>query len=113
MKGAGKLGTYQAKRDFRRTPEPSGRSGSRAPKAGHRFLVQRHRARRLHYDVRPEIGGVLVSWAVPKGTDAGSPGPAGWRSAGRNGPGAARTLKGALSLENGDGRTLGSFQPSR
>jgi bifunctional non-homologous end joining protein LigD len=62
-----KLDAYQAKRDFRRTPEPSGRGRSRAPKGSHRFVVQRHRARRLHYDLRLEIGGVLVSWAVPKG----------------------------------------------
>jgi hypothetical protein len=63
---SGKLAAYQEKRDFGRTPEPSGRGRSRAPKGGHRFVVQRHRARRLHYDLRLEIGGVLVSGAVPK-----------------------------------------------
>ena len=63
-----KLAEYQAKRDFRRTPEPSGRRRRNpAPQGGHRFVVHRHRARRLHYDLRLEIGGVLVSWAVPKG----------------------------------------------
>jgi bifunctional non-homologous end joining protein LigD len=60
-----KLAEYQAKRDFNRTPEPSGKG--RAPKGGSRFVVQRHRARRLHYDLRLELDGVLVSWAVPKG----------------------------------------------
>ncbi|MDN5852032.1 MAG: non-homologous end-joining DNA ligase [Actinomycetia bacterium] len=60
------LAEYQRKRDFGRTPEPSGRTGT--PNADEpRFVVQRHRARRLHYDLRFEIGGVLVSWAVPKG----------------------------------------------
>jgi bifunctional non-homologous end joining protein LigD len=61
-----RLTEYNAKRDFGRTPEPSGASGDGAP-AGLRFVVQRHRARRLHYDFRLEMDGVLVSWAIPKG----------------------------------------------
>jgi bifunctional non-homologous end joining protein LigD len=60
-----KLAPYRAKRDFDRTPEPSG--ASETAQAGRRFVVQRHRARALHYDFRLEIDGVLVSWAVPKG----------------------------------------------
>jgi bifunctional non-homologous end joining protein LigD len=63
------LGRYRAKRDFARTPEPSGAPGGPGPEADgqRRFVVQRHRARRLHYDLRFEIDGVLVSWAVPNG----------------------------------------------
>ncbi len=66
------LERYRRKRDFARTPEPPGASGEalalgRAPAPGRRFVVQRHRARRLHYDLRLEIDGVLVSWAVPRG----------------------------------------------
>ncbi|MBV9795142.1 MAG: ATP-dependent DNA ligase, partial [Actinobacteria bacterium] len=63
-----RLASYERKRDFEKTPEPSGRGGqkSKTP-AGPRFVVQRHRARRLHYDLRFEIDGVLASWAVPKG----------------------------------------------
>ncbi len=65
--GRGPLAPYQRKRDFARTPEPAG-APPRGEAAGpRRFVVQRHRARRLHYDLRFEIGGVLVSWAVPRG----------------------------------------------
>jgi bifunctional non-homologous end joining protein LigD len=66
-----KLARYQAMRDFARTPEPSGGTGPLGGAADvpgmRRFVVQRHRARRRHYDLRFEIDGVLVSWAVPNG----------------------------------------------
>jgi bifunctional non-homologous end joining protein LigD len=68
---AEKLSAYQRKRDFSRTsepaPNPSGAAAASAAPAARRFVVQRHRARRLHYDLRFEIDGVLASWAVPKG----------------------------------------------
>jgi bifunctional non-homologous end joining protein LigD len=60
-----KLRNYKAKRDFRRTPEPKGRSRKSA--AAGRFVVQEHDATRLHWDLRLELDGVLVSWAVPNG----------------------------------------------
>src|SRR6266508_2820486 len=68
------LERYRQKRDFAKTPEPSGERpapnaepGIAAGSPGGRFVVGRHRATRLHYDLRLEIGGVLASWAVPRG----------------------------------------------
>ena len=59
------LERYRSKRDFQATPEPGPEVGS-SP-GGNLFVIQKHAARRLHYDVRLEMDGVLKSWAVPKG----------------------------------------------
>jgi bifunctional non-homologous end joining protein LigD len=61
-----RLGAYEAKRRFEATPEPPPRR-RQAREQHHVFVVQRHRARALHYDLRLELEGVLKSWAVPKG----------------------------------------------
>ena len=65
------LDKYRAKRDFNKTPEPSGSGPQSSPAVPRRsprfFCVQKHLASRLHYDVRLEHDGVLLSWAVPKG----------------------------------------------
>lgn len=60
------LKEYNRKRDFKKTPEPSGKTPAHSDGAL-KFVIQKHAARRLHYDFRLEIDGVLVSWAVPKG----------------------------------------------
>ena len=59
------LAEYRRKRDFEKTREPSGAKAAAA--AGNSFVVQKHAARRLHYDFRLELDGVLKSWAVTKG----------------------------------------------
>jgi bifunctional non-homologous end joining protein LigD len=63
----GRLGPYQSKRDFSRTPEPAGTAPHEPAGERRRFVVQRHHARQVHYDLRFEIDGVLASWAVPRG----------------------------------------------
>jgi bifunctional non-homologous end joining protein LigD len=60
------LQRYHRKRDFGQTPEPKGSVTARR-RVGLRFVVQKHAARRLHYDFRLELDGTLKSWAVPKG----------------------------------------------
>ena len=62
-----RLGEYERKRDFERTREPKGESPGRKPDEPPIFVIQKHDARRLHYDVRLEVDGVLKSWAVPRG----------------------------------------------
>src|SRR6266508_6432723 len=58
------LDAYRAKRSLERTPEPA---GVVARESGRLFVVHQHAARRLHFDLRLEMEGVLRSWAVPKG----------------------------------------------
>ena len=67
---SGTLAEYDAKRDFGETPEPAPHAPSQSPPAATgplTFVVQQHRATRMHYDVRLEVGGVMPSWPVPKG----------------------------------------------
>jgi bifunctional non-homologous end joining protein LigD len=63
------LTKYQSKRNFAVSPEPSGKAENkkRAAKGTLLYVIQKHRATQLHYDFRLEFGGVLLSWAVPKG----------------------------------------------
>jgi DNA ligase D-like protein (predicted 3'-phosphoesterase) len=64
------LGAYRSRRDFRKSPEPSGRgSGTGRLKKDRNpiFVIQQHAASTMHFDFRLEVDGVLKSWAVPKG----------------------------------------------
>src|SRR6059036_701759 len=65
--GSDPLSTYRAKRSLDRTREPGARPATPASSAGGLFVVHMHAARRLHWDLRLEMDGVLRSWAVPKG----------------------------------------------
>jgi bifunctional non-homologous end joining protein LigD len=64
-----RLTKYRAKRDFARTAEPEGKSAKSGKKSSKKlsYVIQKHAARRLHYDFRLEWNGALMSWAVPKG----------------------------------------------
>src|ERR1044072_2227106 len=62
---AEKLAKYRSMEDFTKTAEPRGERGPRGH--GDSFVIQQHAARRLHYDFRLELDGVLLSWSVPKG----------------------------------------------
>lgn len=59
------LTEYKKRRNFKKSPEPEGKKEKEDPQPI--FVVQRHKATRLHYDFRLEVNGVLKSWAVPKG----------------------------------------------
>ena len=63
-----KLKTYRAKRDFGKTAEPRGAASRKKGNAqGNSYVIQKHAATRLHYDLRLELNGVMMSWAVTRG----------------------------------------------
>lgn len=62
---SGRLAEYRRKRNFKRTTEPAGSGRTRSARLA--YVIQKHAASRLHYDLRLELDGVMKSWAVPKG----------------------------------------------
>lgn len=66
VKKAAPLAEYRRKRDFTKTAEPEG-AGAPASRSTLAFVIQKHAARNLHFDLRLELDGVMKSWAVPKG----------------------------------------------
>lgn len=74
MNNTNKLAEYQSKRDFSKTPEPSGHRGGTTPRLGRPgnplFVIQQHQSSELHWKLRLESGGVLKSWTVPDGLSA-------------------------------------------
>jgi DNA ligase D-like protein (predicted 3'-phosphoesterase) len=64
------LKEYAKKRDFTKTPEPAGASRPKAGAGGLVYVIQKHTASHLHYDLRLEENGVLASWAIPKAPPA-------------------------------------------
>src|SRR5207253_8686023 len=68
LNAAGKLlSEYRRKRDFKKTREPAGKPTGRSKPSALRFVIQKHAASHLHFDLRLEVDGVMKSWAVPKG----------------------------------------------
>jgi bifunctional non-homologous end joining protein LigD len=63
---ANTLTVYRSKRDFTKTPEPDS-SAKATPSSERRYVIQKHAARRLHYDLRLELDGVFKSWAITRG----------------------------------------------
>src|SRR5215208_3158248 len=67
MAGRKRVSDYERKRSFDETPEPRGRKRKKPSAKGNRFVIQEHHARRLHWDLRLEHNGTLVSFALPRG----------------------------------------------
>lgn len=101
---ARQLQRYRLKRDFVRTPEPSGRRAQDRSVEDRLFVIQKHAATRLHYDFRLELDGTLKSWAVPKGR-VSIPRRSDW-------PSMSRTIRSTMPSSKGPFRR-NSTEPAR
>src|ERR1700742_4994636 len=106
------LKTYRAKRSFGLTAEPKGKI---VRKRGHAFVIQKHDATRLHYDLRLELDGVMKSWAVTRGPSL-VPGDKRLPVRGEDHPGECNTFEGILPEGQYGGGTVmiwdrGTWQP--